>query len=259
MITLNADNYYSKEADRDYFSASQIKSLASCEARALAELNGTYKRPDSSALLIGSYVDCALTEPDKLNQFAAEHPEIYKRDGTIKAEFAHANDMIDRATQDKVFMEYLSGEHQKIVTGSIFGFPFKAKFDSYKAGQRITDLKTVKDLEPLYKPGEGRLSVVEFWAWDLQMAIYAALEGNDLPTYLAIITKQTPPDLLLVEVEQHRREACLEVLKDKLPRYDAIKHGIIEPTRCEHCDYCRATRKITEPIKMDAWEAFQFE
>ena len=50
---LTAANYYSTEANQAYFSASQIKSFCSCEARALAEINGEYVRPETTALLVG--------------------------------------------------------------------------------------------------------------------------------------------------------------------------------------------------------------
>ena len=51
----------------------------------------------------------------------------------------------------------------------------------------------------------------------------------------------------LVEVPQWRLDAELDYLKNKLPYLDAVKEGIIEPTRCESCAYCRATKKILAP------------
>lgn len=258
-MQITQSNYYSAEADKVYWSASQIKSFLTCEARAKAELDGLYVKPSTTALLIGSYVDCRLTEPDKFELFIRDHPEMFKKDGSIKSDFVKAEEMIERAKSDDVFMSYLGGEHQKIFTGELFGLPFKAKLDAYKAGQYITDLKTVKDLEPIYKAGEGKLNPVEYWMWDIQLSIYAALEGNNLPIYLALITKQTPPDLKLVELELYKREACLEYLAEIMPRLDAIKAGIIEPARCENCDYCRATRKITKPIAFDDWANSQYE
>ena len=256
---ITQKNYYDPEINQAYWSASQIKSFLSCEARAMAELSGEYTRPTSTALLIGSYIDCILTEPNKFDGFILDHPEMFKKDGSLKSEFVHATEMAKRAKQDDTFMAYLSGQHQKILSGTLFGYPFRAKLDAYKKGKYITDLKTVKDLEPLYRKGEGRLSPIEFWGWDVQLAIYAELEGTDLPTYLAIITKENPPDLVLVEVEKHRREACLEYIAEKLPRLDAVKRGIIEPHRCELCEYCRATRKISGPIGMDEWILNQYE
>ena len=248
MLKLTPENYYSKDADRDYFSASQIKSFKRCEAATMAEINGEWERPSSTALLVGGYVDAALT--GDLDLFMREHPEMYKRDGTLKADFVQAQAMVDRAKSDVMFMDYLSGEQQEILTGNLYGVPFKAKLDAFLPC-RIVDLKTVRDMQPVYLPGQGRVDFATAWDWPLQMAIYQALAAyreGQLPCYLAVITKEDPPDIDIIEVEQERMDAEMAWLEQMLPRYEAIKAGIIEPERCGHCAYCRATKKI-ETIK----------
>ena len=258
-MKLTAKNYHSAESNQAYWSASLFKSFLSCPARAMAELNGEWNPAPSTALLIGSFVDAAFESDNAFNAFVSGHPEMYKRDGTLKAEYAKAWDMINRAKQDPVFMEYMSGRHQVIKTGTIDGIPFKAKFDVLKTGKRIVDLKTVQDLKPKYKPEQGKMTPIEFWGWDIQMALYSAIEGHDLPTYLAIITKESPPDIQIVEIEKSDRDACLEFIKEKLPYFDAIKQGIIEPDRCENCEYCRATRKLTGPISLSELRMSSYE
>lgn len=245
MIELTNDNYYSEEANKDYFSASQIKAFLKCEAEALYSINGVYKEPTSNALLIGSYVDSYFEGTQK--EFKKSHPEIFKRDGTLKAEFTKADEMIMRARLEKVFMDYCQGEKQHIVTGTIADVPFKAKFDFYVPGERIVDLKTVKDMKPMYAPGIGKISPIEYWNWPLQMAIYQELEGNKLPCYLAIITKEEPSGLHLIQIDQSVMDTELELLKAKLPRLQAIKEGFIEPKRCEDCAYCRISKTIEAP------------
>lgn len=245
-MQISNSNYYSKEADQAYFSASQIKSFLDCPARTVAQLHGEYRPEPSTALMVGSCVDAAFS--GALSAFTEAHPEIFnKRTGELKADFAHALKMIYRAESDPVFMDYLSGESQHIITGEIFGYPFKAKLDFYVPGKRIVDLKTVKDLKPVYKPGEGRVNYAQAWHWPLQMAIYQALEGNKLPCYLAVITKEDPPALDLVQIPQEELDAELEWLKLKMPLFDAYKQGYIDPERCEDCAYCRASKKITGP------------
>ena len=246
-MKVDKNNYYSLEANRAYWSASQVKSFINCEARAMAELAGAYTQPKTQALLIGSYVDAFIEGPCAFQKFTGEHPEIFKRDGSLKAEFVKADDMIARMHASPVFMDYLTGDRQTIKTGEIFGVPFKAKFDVYVPGKRIVDLKTVKDLSPVYIPGEGKVPYYEAWKWPLQMAIYQAIEGNKLPCYLAVVTKEDPPDLDLVKIPQWMLDAELDYLKQKLPYLDAVKEGIIEPTRCNKCAYCRATKEILEP------------
>ena len=250
-MQLTQNNYYSLEANQRYYSASQIKSFLDCPARTMAELSGEYTRPYSQALLVGSYVDAYFDGMDEFERFISEHPEILKRDGSLKAEYVKAEEMILRAERDGFFMEYMQGEKQTIATGTIHGLPFKIKMDVYKKGIRIVDLKTTRDMEPMYKPEHGRVSFAEFWNYPLQMAIYQAVEGNKLPTYLAVVTKESPVDLAVIEIPQHHLDAEMEILAEKLPYFDAIKSGIIEPPRCEKCAFCRETKKLTGAISLD--------
>ena len=249
---LTKNNYYSDEANQRYMSASFVKSMLRCEAATMAELTGEWVSPPSDALLIGSYVDANFEGPKSFSNFYLEHPEIFNsRTGELKAQFKHANVMIERARGDPVFMEYMRGQKQKIVTGEIMDIPFKAKFDVYRKGERIVDLKTTRDMEPVYLAGQGRVDFATAWNWPLQGAIYQHLEGNHLPFFLAVVTKEDPPDIAVIEVTQDRLDAEMEYLYTKLPRFDAIKRGLIEPERCEKCAYCRATKRLTKPITIE--------
>lgn len=235
-----------------YFSASQVKSFLDCPARTMAELRGEYIRPDTTALLIGSYIDAYFDSQIEFSRFVGKHAkDIFKRDGAPRSEYIKADDMIARAETDPIFTEYMQGEKQVIKIGTIFGLPFKVKLDVYNPGQRIVDLKTVKDMEPMYKAEQGRISFADYWNWPLQMAIYQAVEGNGLPVYLNVITKEEPPDIATIEIPQHTLDAEMTILSEKLPYFDAIKTGVVDPPRCEHCAYCRATKKQTGPISLD--------
>ena len=94
-------------------------------------------------------------------------------------------------------------------------------------------------------------SFVEHWGYDLQMAIYAAVEGYDLETFLAVVTKQDPPDKDIIRVPKWRREELLAEVAKNMPHILAVKSGKIEPQRCGVCEYCRATKIIDEPIDFD--------
>lgn len=241
MFRLTKANYYSPEANRRYWSASFIKQMMICPAAAMAG----EEMPQSTALLVGSYVDAFFEK--KSDQFVADHPEMFKRDGSLKADFVKAEEMIERARSDKLFMEYMSGRKQVIKTGRIGGLPFKIKMDVYKKGLHIVDLKTVRDMKPAYRAGEGQITFADVWEWPLQMAIYQAVEGNNLPCYLAVITKEDPPDIAVVQISQNSLDAEMQRLLDKLPYFDAIRQGVIEPPRCECCAYCRRTKKLLQP------------
>lgn len=250
-MILTPGNYYSPEANWEYFSCSQIKSFLECPARAMAELRGEYVRPATDALLIGGYVDAYFE--GTLDDYIAAHPEIVKRDGTLKAEYRHANAMIERAEADKTFMQHMRGAKQVIRTGTIDGYPFKIKMDVFHP-QRIVDLKTARDFQPVYKPGQGRMTFIEAYQYTLQGGIYQAVEGRNKPFYIAAITKETIPDIAVIRIGQHYMDAEMKVLRDNLPYYDAIKQGVVEPPRCEHCAYCKATRKLTGAIELEEFE-----
>ena len=247
-MELNEQNYFSRKADAVYFSASQIKAFKKCEASAMAELCGQYERPISQALMVGQYVDAGLT--GDLCAWEHDHPEIRKRDGGLKAEYVQAEEMVQRAMRDPLFMDFMAGEHQTILTAKLFGVPFKAKLDVL-GPDKIVDLKTVRDLKSVYMPGQGRVDFATAWDWPLQMAIYQKIyevnEGVKLPCYLAVITKESPPDIRIVHIEQERMDAEIAWLEQMLPRYEAIKNGAIDPERCESCAWCRTSRILTEP------------
>ncbi|HAJ65735.1 MAG TPA: hypothetical protein DCM61_04030 [Clostridiales bacterium] len=248
MLRLTKRNYYSEEANREYWSASFVKAMLRCPAAAMA----MEPEEPSTALLVGSYVDAYFE--GTLDRFRAEHPELFKRDGTLKSDYLQAEEMIERARSDKVFMEFMRGRKQVIKTGTIGGLPFKIKMDVYKKGKRIVDLKTTRNTEPVYKPGEGWVTFADAWEWPLQLAIYQTIEGNRLPCFLAVITKENPADLAVIEVSQERLDAEMQRLLDKLPYLDAIKSGIIEPPRCGRCAYCRRTKKLTGPVSLAEYE-----
>ena len=248
-MELNEMNYFSHEADVAFFSASQIKSFKRCEASTMAQLRGLYRRPESTALAVGQYVDAALT--GDLDEWCGCHPEIRKRDGTLKADFLQASEMVGRANRDQLFMQFLEGEHQLILKAPILGgYWFKAKLDVL-GPDRIVDLKTVRDLRSQYLPGQGRVDFATAWDWPLQMAIYQKIyeeiEGVRLPCYLAVITKETPADIRIVQIEQERMDAEIAWLEHVLPRYEAVKNGDITPERCEMCEYCRDSRVLFGP------------
>ena len=259
-------DYYGSEANLKYMSCSQVKQfigapgIQKCEARAIAELRGEYQRPESDALTFGSYIDVQLTgTAEEQDQFMEDHPEMFSSrgptKGQLKSTYQRANDMIARVRQDAdaggVFLKYLDGEHQAVFTGEINGFEFKAKLDCLGDGW-ITDLKTCESITKRYFY-EGWWNFIDFWGYPLQGAIYQELvyqnTGKRLPFYIAAISKEASPDIGVFRIPQENLDLALATLdKETLSRIDGLKHGEIEPERCEHCDYCRSTKIIRKPI-----------
>lgn len=242
MILTN-ENYYGSEANRKYMSVSQYKQFQKCEAAAMAQIAGEWEFPKTTALLVGSYVDSWFE--GTLDEFKVANPEIFKKDGSLKADYAQAEEIIAFVQRDPMFMRYMSGKKQIILTSELFGTEWKIKIDSYHP-DKIVDLKVMRSMERIM----GK-SFVEHWGYDLQMAIYAAVEGRDLATYLAVVTKQDPPDKNIISIPRWRRVELLEEVERNMPRILAVKSGQVPAQRCGVCEYCRATKMLTEPIDFE--------
>lgn len=245
---LTRENYFDKENELKYFGSSQFKSFMKCEASTMARINGETEEETSTALLVGSYVDAHFE--GTLDLFMAQHPEILKRDGSLKAEYTQANEIINRLERDEMFMKYMSGEKQVIMTAELFGHEFKIRIDSYHEGKAIVDLKVMRDFEPVYVEELGRVSFVEAWGYDIQGAIYQAVveasTGKRLPFIIAGATKQKDgADLGLFQVPQYKLDTALKIVEHYVDHFADIKSGLIEPKRCEKCAYCRQTKKLS--------------
>lgn len=252
MIALTNSNYYSTQANKDYWSVSQFKSFNRCEACALAELDGDYTREETDALLIGSYVDAYFSGPDELDEFIKIHGDkLYTKKGELYSKYLHANDLIDAVENQPLMMDFLKGEKQVIMTAELFGVPWKVKLDVH-GGSRIVDLKTVKDFNDVYETGFGWRSWVEYWGYDIQGAIYQKIEQiysgrvEPLPFYLVAVTKEKVPNVKILQIPQHILDAAYTLVDAKMERFDMIKHGEVEPKRCENCDYCKKTKVLTK-------------
>lgn len=252
-MELNERNYYSTEMNQHFFSVSQFKAFEKCEAAALADLRGSYRRADTAALLIGSYVDAFFS--GEMEAFYNEHPDVFnKRTGELKADYRRAEAMIERIQRCDLLLEYLTGDAQAIRTGELFGYPWKIKMD-FCDGRRIVDLKTVKDFGHVWDPEYGYRDWIQYWNYDLQGAIYQRIEQissgrpEPLPFYIVAVTKEPVPDIGLFQIPQPYLDAALLAhgVEARIDRFALIKDGIVEPSRCGHCDYCKETKVITEP------------
>jgi hypothetical protein len=263
-LKLTDDNYYSQEANWEYMSASQFKSFRKCEAAAMAELRGEWGRKESSALLVGSYVDAYFS--NELEQFKADHPELYKRDGSLKAEFQNAHAVAERLNRDELARMLLSGRHQVIKTGRIAGVWYKTKADSLLTSRQveaickkfpqvqdlvpfggaiIVDLKCMKDFKTIWdEETHERVSFIEYWGYDIQGAIYQKVDNRMSPFVIVGVTKEAEPDIIAVHVPGEDLSFALDEVEAMSPRYAAIKKGEIAPVGCGTCAYCRSVKRL---------------
>ena len=234
-MLITEENYYSNEVNKEYWSVSQFKAFTRCEASAKAMLDGKIQMEKSEALLVGSYVDSAFD--GTLEAFKEEHPEIYNRKGELYAPFKQADVMIARAMSDPKFMQYMSGQKQVIVTGELFGKKWRGKLDSYIPDVAIVDLKTATKIGEISK-----------WNYPLQGAIYQALVeqqfGKKLPFYLAVVTKETEPDLHILQIPQSFLDAALDDVAMNIEHLTEVRDGIVDPVGCGECPWCRKNKKL---------------
>ena len=233
-MQLTDSNYYSTSADQYYFSVSQYKSFCKCEAAAMAQIYGKYERPMTRALLVGSFVDAYFE--GTLEEFIEKNPSVFTRKNELRSEFKKANEIIGRIKGDPLFMQFLSGEKQHIMTFDAFGTYWKMKMDSYIPGICITDLKVVANFRNL-----------PLWRYDIQGAIYQlgvhVNTGNQIPFYLAAATKERVVDLDIFQIPQDTLNLALSEIEICMPRFLDVKAGIEPPKFCGKCDYCKSIKK----------------
>lgn len=234
---LTKDNYFDPENNIKYMSCSQYKTFMKCEALAMARLSG-YDDVMTTSLLAGKFVDSHFD--NSLDKLKEEYPEMFSTRGATKGQlksiYKHAELMIARVERDEMMMKYMSGEKQKIFTAEMFGVEWKIMIDSYSKGICITDFKTTKDMKSLI-----------YWNYDIQGAIYQKITeivtGEKLPFFLDVVTKEPVPDIGIFHIQDYMLENTLAGIKENLPHIIAVKNGIIEPERCEKCDYCKLTKQ----------------
>ena len=237
MSELTKETYIT---DHSFLSFTRFSRFLACEAAAAAH----YKPEPTTAMLVGSYVDAYFSK--ELEQFKQEHLDIFTKSGTLKSDYLKADEIIKRIESDPVMMYYMSGEKQKIMTGTIFGTKFKAKMDSYKEGEFIADLKVMKDFKPIWN-GSGKQSFIEIYLYHVELAIFQEIvyqnTGKRLPCYIVGITKESPSDVGVFEITQPKLDSAMKLIKENIGRIEDILAGKVAPHRCEECEYCRLTKK----------------
>ena len=260
-MKLNKNNYFSKEANLEYMSSTQLKSLVgsmgrpACEEYALKKLYGEWLDEPTKEMLIGSYIDAYFS--DEFEEFIEKNSErLFTKSGSKYAEYKKADEMIERAKKDKLFMEFLGGEHQKIFTAEIFGAKWKCKLDSYHKGKCIVDLKCVSDIyQSFWVRDYGQMNFIEYWGYTTQLAIYQKIvelnTGEKLPCYIAAIDKTANPAIEIIQIPNDRMAQELSLIEYDVKHALALKNGEIEPIRCGKCAYCKETKILTSPIMLD--------
>ena len=258
-MELTKKNYYSKEANMEYMSFSQLKSLVgsmgrpACEEHALKVLKGEWQDETPKSMLVGSYIDAYFS--GEMQDFLQKN-EVFTKTGTKRAEYKKADEMIERAKKDKLFMEFISGEPQKIFTAEMFGTKWKCKLDSYHKGKCIVDLKCVADIyQSFWVKDAGQMNFIEYWGYITQLAIYQKVvelnTGEKLPCFICAIDKTESPAIEIIQIPNDRMAWELSLVEYDVKHALELKSGEIEPIRCGKCSYCKETKVLTSPIVLD--------
>lgn len=228
-------------------SYSQFKDFLECEAQGLAIAEGRYEKPKGKALLQGTYVDAYFS--GEMDGCIKEHPELFKKDGTLRNEYAILNDIIKSIEDDKIFHdEFYTGDSQWILTGEITGVPFKGKID-FLFDNKIVDMKCMASVDNVWSDEEHRkMPFYAYYKYDIQGAIYRELvrqtTGKKLPYYLIVATKESPSKHVAYRFSDEVLDEALALVEKLAPRYQAIKNHEIEPVECGKCGYYGITHKF---------------
>ncbi len=227
-----------------------------CQAEKIAIESGIYSKEPTKPLLIGGYVDAVLS--GNIEKYTEENKQyLYKKDGTLYADFIKANALVEFAKNDPVFLKYISGKQQFKVEGEISGVKYLGYLDSYHPGKSITDLKVVKSIRETAWNNETRQreNFIQSGGILNQMAIYRELirqmTGDTLPCYIAALSKEAATDKEVIFLPQWALDDALDTVKRDSENFLAIRQGTIEPKRCETCEYCRSTRMIEKPMSYE--------
>jgi len=252
---INNENYFDSDMSMYYMGATQFKEFMQCEAHALA-LAKHEVESGTPSMENSSYIDAYFS--GEMDQFVESHPDMFKKNGELKASFVHMQEVCDFVEEDDMFMKYISGDMQPIMTGEIAGVPFKIKIDAYHKDLLIVDMKAMKDFNLIWNEKKKiKENFIDYYRYDIQGAIYQEIvyqnTGKRLPFYIAAMTKEKVPNKAILSISQAKLNDALELVKNLAPRFQAIKEGKIEPRQCGRCDYCKKNFKVQEVVDYEEY------
>jgi len=226
-----------------------------CQAEYIAIKNNEWVQVTTAPMLIGAYVDAYFS--GRLDKFKLENSElVLTKKGDLRSDFVMANDIIEAIKSDKFFLNYLTGEQQREFNGVISGVPYHGFTDFYIPQKAIVDLKIVKSIKEKIWNNEMRIkqNFIETYGYIYDAAIYQELvyqeTGESLPFFIAAVSKEKGFDKEVIYIPQDELNKALDEVKEISPYYYKIRTGKHLPMRCESCEYCRTTKRLTETVNM---------
>ena len=256
MVEINSENYYSSEANRQYMNSTQYKNWIECEAKELAIQKGEWEDGEKLAFVLGNYLhswnDGTMQEYLRDNKKA-----LFTNNGKKRATTQDIDRIINRFENDK-FINFLlkdeNSQKEPIFISKFAGVWWKIRIDDLNLDfNRIIDLKTSADIYKKFWNNDKKKyeTFIEAFKYPLQMAIYEKIARQALnkeepfEVLLVVGTKQKSPDKMVINMTDAQRfEEELMLVEANMEHILRVKYGLIEPIRCEKCDYCKATKQL---------------
>lgn len=253
-MILTQENYFSKQADLEYFSVSQFKNFKKCSAKAMHDLE-VDSQEDKQCFLEGKMFESILSGDFDL--FKAQHPEIISSRGAtageIKSEFKKVIEAAKRIQDQDFLMNKINkSQKQVILTCKINDIDVKCCLDLLDLDNKaIYDLKCMANFKDEWDK-ETKCYIPWYYTYDyvLQLAVYQEAVRQNYgilcDTHLISATKENVPDIKAPHLNNKLLKLELNKFKKDIIYYNNIKKGIEPAIRCETCDYCKRTRIINK-------------
>lgn len=274
MITVTPQNYHDPATKREYMSHSQYRNWLTCPAATRAEIFDGYEPRKTDALIVGGYVDRALTAPEELLAYIEQYKDdIYGKKGGKLAAFVKADMLIDRLEKDLAWQVIIKASRKQVVMqGVIGGIPWLYMSDAQMEAhgtETIIDLKTACDFEddwtriycgPPVEPMNwmnwsnpkhfrnvkvGWIDAAGYWRQlGVGRELFKQTREKREPVCAIIgakkpVTDERPVGLgLWVMDDNARLDAEIRQIEVMLPMVMQFKSGELPAPGCGLCDYC---------------------
>jgi hypothetical protein len=255
-MNITSANYHDMATKREYMSHSQYRNWLTCAAATRAEIFDGYQPRKTDALIVGGYVDRALTAPEELMAYIEQYKDdIYGKKGGKLAAFVKADMLIDRLEKDATWQTIAKASKKQVVMqGVIAGvnWLYMSDLQIERNGQEtVIDLKTACDFEEDWvKDCAGRsvkvnwIDAAGYWR---QLAVGKELfrQTHKAEAVCAIIgakkpvTDDRPVGLgLWVLDDATRLSEEIRQIERMTPLVMSWKDGSVPAPACGKCDYC---------------------
>lgn len=254
-MILNRENYHSPEAKRKWLSSSDVKQAIKCEFAWKAYRTGQMQEDESKeAFKQGNLFETMLNGTDEeIRLFLENNPDMFSSRGAtkgeLKAAYQSVMDCVESVRRQPFLMDIIKNSRKQVImTGKILGVPFRVMCDLIYSDGSVYDLKCMKSfVREWSNRAETYVEWFESWNYPVQLWVYKEIaEQNGLTvTNVGLIagSKQNAD----VQALRFSADIMAQAKADALYEIERMKDILngAEPMRCESCEACIKTRKIT--------------